>query len=194
MARSTALYRRTCRSSRSAAQARLASGRGELGRYCLWLSRVGLRPQAGRRPSEPAGLRLGWSVHHLVGLRRGVPCARPAHLARTAHAPRHGPPHVLPACTRRLLRLVELGVVPVVNENDTVTVDEIKFGDNDTLAALVSCLVSADLCVTLSDIDGSIPPIRTRTPRPSLFLSCIRSMPRLLPRRVILPHRWARAA
>ncbi len=44
-----------------------------------------------------------------------------------------------------LLRLVELGVVPVVNENDTVTVDEIKFGDNDTLAALVSCLVSADL-------------------------------------------------
>ena len=53
-----------------------------------------------------------------------------------------------------LLRLVELGVVPVVNENDTVTVDEIKFGDNDTLAALVGCLVSADLCVTLSDIDG----------------------------------------
>ena len=53
-----------------------------------------------------------------------------------------------------LTRLVELGVVPVVNENDTTTVDEIKFGDNDTLAALVSCLVSADLCVTLSDIDG----------------------------------------
>ena len=69
-----------------------------------------------------------------------------------------------------LLRLVELGVVPVVNENDTVTVDEIKFGDNDTLAALVSCLVSADLCVTLSDIDGSTPPIRMRTPRPSLSL------------------------
>lgn len=53
-----------------------------------------------------------------------------------------------------LTRLVDLGVVPVVNENDTTTVDEIKFGDNDTLAALVSCLVSADLCVTLSDIDG----------------------------------------
>ena len=53
-----------------------------------------------------------------------------------------------------LTRLVSLGVVPVVNENDTVTVDEIRFGDNDTLAALVSCLVSADLCVILSDIDG----------------------------------------
>ncbi len=53
-----------------------------------------------------------------------------------------------------LRRLIELGVVPVVNENDTVAVDEIRFGDNDTLAALVSCLVGADLCVTLSDIDG----------------------------------------
>ena len=53
-----------------------------------------------------------------------------------------------------LTRLLDLSVVPVVNENDTVTVDEIKFGDNDTLAALVSCLVSADLCVVLSDIDG----------------------------------------
>lgn len=53
-----------------------------------------------------------------------------------------------------LQRLVELSVVPVVNENDTVVVDEIRFGDNDTLAALVSCLVTADLCVTLSDIDG----------------------------------------
>ena len=53
-----------------------------------------------------------------------------------------------------LTRLLELGVVPIVNENDTVVVDEIRFGDNDTLAALVACLVSADLCVTLSDIDG----------------------------------------
>ena len=53
-----------------------------------------------------------------------------------------------------LCRLLELGITPVVNENDTVTVDEIRFGDNDTLAALVACLVSADLCVILSDIDG----------------------------------------
>ena len=93
-----------------------------------------------------------------------------------------------------LLRLVELGVVPVVNENDTVTVDEIKFGDNDTLAALVSCLVSADLCVTLSDIDGLYTANPHETPRPSLSLSCIRSMPRSSPRRAILRPRWARAA
>lgn len=40
------------------------------------------------------------------------------------------------------------------NENDTVAVDEIRFGDNDALAALASCLAGAGLCVTLSDIDG----------------------------------------
>lgn len=51
-------------------------------------------------------------------------------------------------------RLLELGVVPVVNENDTVSVEQIRFGDNDTLAALVACLVDADLMVILSDIDG----------------------------------------
>lgn len=53
-----------------------------------------------------------------------------------------------------LSRLLELGVVPVVNENDTVSVEQIRFGDNDTLAALVACLVDADLMVILSDIDG----------------------------------------
>ena len=53
-----------------------------------------------------------------------------------------------------LLRLLELGVVPVVNENDTVSVEQIRFGDNDTLAALVACLIDADLMVILSDIDG----------------------------------------
>lgn len=51
-------------------------------------------------------------------------------------------------------RLLVLGVVPIVNENDTVSVEQIRFGDNDTLAALVACLVGADLLVILSDIDG----------------------------------------
>lgn len=53
-----------------------------------------------------------------------------------------------------LMRLLELGVVPVVNENDTVSVEQIRFGDNDTLGALVGCLIDADLLVILSDIDG----------------------------------------
>ncbi|WP_241155979.1 glutamate 5-kinase [Adlercreutzia sp. ZJ154] len=51
-------------------------------------------------------------------------------------------------------RLLSLGVVPIVNENDTVSVEQIRFGDNDTLAALVACLVGANLLVILSDIDG----------------------------------------
>ncbi len=51
-------------------------------------------------------------------------------------------------------RLLALGVVPIVNENDTVSVEQIRFGDNDTLAALVACLVGADMLVILSDIDG----------------------------------------
>ncbi|MCL2503866.1 MAG: glutamate 5-kinase [Coriobacteriia bacterium] len=50
--------------------------------------------------------------------------------------------------------LLALGVVPVVNENDTIAVDEIRFGDNDTLAALVATMVKADLVVVLSDIEG----------------------------------------
>lgn len=51
-------------------------------------------------------------------------------------------------------RLLDLGVVPIVNENDTISVEQIRFGDNDTLAALVACLVEADLVVILSDIEG----------------------------------------
>lgn len=50
--------------------------------------------------------------------------------------------------------LFKLGMVPVINENDTVAVDEIKFGDNDELSALAANLVGADLLVILTDIDG----------------------------------------
>jgi len=50
--------------------------------------------------------------------------------------------------------LLRLGVVPVVNENDTVVTDEIRFGDNDTLAALVANLIEADLLILLTDQDG----------------------------------------
>lgn len=53
-----------------------------------------------------------------------------------------------------LLKLFEYGAIPIVNENDTVAVDEIRFGDNDTLSALVASLIDADLLVILSDVDG----------------------------------------
>jgi glutamate 5-kinase len=53
-----------------------------------------------------------------------------------------------------LLALLRFGVLPVVNENDTVAVEEIKVGDNDNLSALVASLIDADLLVLLTDVDG----------------------------------------
>lgn len=54
-------------------------------------------------------------------------------------------------------RLLDLGAVPVVNENDTVATDELRFGDNDRLAALVGSMLHAELLVLLSDVDGLFP-------------------------------------
>lgn len=51
-------------------------------------------------------------------------------------------------------KLNELGVIPIVNENDTVSTEEIKVGDNDTLSAIVAAMIRADLLILLSDIDG----------------------------------------
>jgi glutamate 5-kinase len=62
-----------------------------------------------------------------------------------------------------LERLLELGVVPLINENDTIAIDEIRFGDNDTLAAHVAILVKASLVVLLSDTEG----LYTADPRQS---------------------------
>jgi glutamate 5-kinase len=53
-----------------------------------------------------------------------------------------------------IISLLELDVIPIINENDSVALDEIKFGDNDTLAALIAGLIEADLLIILSDIDG----------------------------------------
>ncbi|MFW5820446.1 MAG: glutamate 5-kinase [Bacteroidota bacterium] len=53
-----------------------------------------------------------------------------------------------------LEELIKMGIIPVINENDTVSTDEIEFGDNDTLSAIVATLIEADLLILLSDIDG----------------------------------------
>ena len=68
---------------------------------------------------------------------------------------------------RALQRLLGLGVVPVINENDTVATDEIRFGDNDRLAALVAHMVRADAMVLLTDVDALYdgPPSRAGTRR-----------------------------
>lgn len=55
---------------------------------------------------------------------------------------------------RTLGRLLELGIIPIINENDAVSADELKIGDNDNLSAMVATLVDADLLIILSDIDG----------------------------------------
>jgi glutamate 5-kinase len=53
-----------------------------------------------------------------------------------------------------LLTLLDLGIIPIINENDTVVVDEIKFGDNDNLSALITNLIGADLLIILTDMEG----------------------------------------
>ena len=56
--------------------------------------------------------------------------------------------------TNTMNRLLELGALPVINENDTVSTDEIAVGDNDTLSAIVAVSVNADLLIVMTDIDG----------------------------------------
>ncbi len=56
--------------------------------------------------------------------------------------------------TNTFLALIRKGIIPIVNENDSVAVEEINFGDNDNLSSIVAILVKADLLIILSDIDG----------------------------------------
>ncbi|MBM5804825.1 MAG: glutamate 5-kinase [Candidatus Verstraetearchaeota archaeon] len=70
--------------------------------------------------------------------------------------------------------LLSLGVIPVINENDTIAVDEIKFGDNDTLSALVAKYMQADLLILLSDVNG----LYTGDPKStsSRLISCVETI------------------
>src|SRR3989338_5308281 len=68
--------------------------------------------------------------------------------------------------------LLKLNVIPIINENDTVAVDEIKFGDNDNLSALVASNIDADLLLILSDIDG----LHTWDPRKSKRAAIIKEV------------------
>ena len=71
--------------------------------------------------------------------------------------------------TNTLNRLLELGALPIINENDTVATDEIVIGDNDTLAAIVARSIGADLLVLLSDIDGLFTADPRKDPNASLI-------------------------
>ncbi len=68
-----------------------------------------------------------------------------------------------------LMTLLQLGVVPIINENDTVVTDEIKFGDNDTLGALVANLIEADCLVILTDQQGLFTADPRRNPAATLL-------------------------
>ena len=76
-----------------------------------------------------------------------------------------------------MLRLLSLGVLPVVNENDTVSTEEIKVGDNDTLSALVAVSVGAELLILLSDIDG----LYTADPHKDITATLISRVEKLTP-------------
>ncbi len=78
-----------------------------------------------------------------------------------------------------LFTLLELGVVPVINENDTVVTDEIKFGDNDTLGALVANLVEADVLVILTDQPGLFSADPRRDPTATLIADAQAGDPQL---------------
>ena len=53
-----------------------------------------------------------------------------------------------------ILSLFDFGVIPIINENDTVSVEELRFGDNDTLGALIANMIGADMFIILTDVDG----------------------------------------
>jgi glutamate 5-kinase len=76
-----------------------------------------------------------------------------------------------------LMTLLEYGVVPIINENDSVVVDEIRFGDNDNLSAMATNLVEAQLLVILSDVDG----LYDSDPRKNSEASLISEVERLTP-------------
>ena len=117
------------------------------------MERLGFAKRPSDMPSLQACAACGQAalteVYAGVLAEQGIPCGQVL-LTRRDVVDREG---YLNA-RNTLERLLELGVVPVVNENDTVSVAEFAFGDNDMLGAIVATLIGADLYVILSDIDG----------------------------------------
>jgi glutamate 5-kinase len=140
--------------------------------------------------------RLGWSkrpqqIHELqaaaavgqMGLARAYESHFAHHGVQTAqvlltHADLADRPRYLNARST-LFTLLDLGVVPVINENDTVVTDEIKFGDNDTLGALVTNLVEADVFVILTDQAGLYSADPRRNPAATLIANATAGEPSL---------------
>jgi glutamate 5-kinase len=76
-----------------------------------------------------------------------------------------------------IIKLINMGIVPIINENDTISTYEIEFGDNDTLSANVATLIDADLLILLSDIDG----LYSADPKKEASAEIIRTVDKITP-------------
>ncbi len=133
----------------------VTSGAIRAGREALGLNRDGLKPLP--LPQSQAAAAAGQSrlmeTYNQAFFRHEIVCAQIL-LTREDLADRR---RYLNA-RNTLVALLSLHAIPIINENDSVSVDEIKIGDNDTLAALVAGLVDADLLIMLSDVQGLFGP------------------------------------
>jgi glutamate 5-kinase len=131
------------------------------GAIALGRQRLGLA----RRPSEMAMLQACASVGQSALMRAWeeafAPHALPVAQILLTHADLADRERYLNA-RNAIDALLEVGAVPIINENDTVSVDEIKFGDNDQLAAMVATLTGADLLVLLTDVEGLLDDSKNR--------------------------------
>ena len=145
--------RRPCRFARDSGDGRLLAGAGVLRRHCRRPGAAGVEASPARSAPQQAAASVGQQLlaqryagsfaRH--GLRVGQVLLTSDDVVRRAHYRN---------AQRTFAKLLSFGVVPVVNENDTVATEEIRFGDNDRLAALVAHLVGADALVLLSDVDA----------------------------------------
>lgn len=123
------------------------------GAVAAGLGALGLRPGAVTLAERQAAAAIGqgrlMDAYRGLFLPRGIEVAQVLLSRGELESPRR-----LGHLRRALAALLRHGVLPIVNENDTVTVEELRIGDNDTLAALLAVVVGADLLVLLTDIDG----------------------------------------
>jgi glutamate 5-kinase len=179
-------------------------GRGlDVGAIAGWAAQIARLRELGKRAilvssgAIAEGMqRLGWSrrphsMHELqaaaaVGQMGLVQCYESCFREHSLHTAQVLLTHADMADRQRYLNarstlrtLLGLGVIPVINENDTVVTDEIKFGDNDTLSALVANLVEADVLVILTDQPGLYDADPRRDPQAKLVAEAAAGDPRL---------------
>ncbi|MDA0238463.1 MAG: glutamate 5-kinase [Proteobacteria bacterium] len=126
----------------------VSSGAIALGRRYLGLGTAGLRLQEKQAAAAAGMIRLSHAYQESLG-KTGLTVAQVLLTLEDSEDRRR----YLNA-RNTLETLLKLGAIPLINENDTVATDEIRFGDNDRLGARVAAMVSADLLILLSDIDG----------------------------------------